>query len=106
MDFRANLWVEAGGGLVEKNQLRVVDQSQGEGEALLLTSGEGAVESVALLRELETLEELGCVHVARVKGREGLQRLSNPDFFRKIGSLQTDTDTIFQLIALAVGIET
>src|SRR5882762_5439274 len=106
MDFRANLWIEAGGGLVEKNQLGIVDQSQGQCETLLLSAGQSAVECVAFLRELQALQELGRIHVACVKRREGLQCLSNPDFLRKIRGLQTNANAVFELVTLSIGIVT
>src|SRR5262249_58516766 len=39
VDLEARLWIEAGGRLVEEQQLRIVEQRQSQGEALLLASG-------------------------------------------------------------------
>jgi len=40
--------IEARGGLVEKQDLGIVDESHGEGQALLLAAGELAVKGIAL----------------------------------------------------------
>jgi hypothetical protein len=50
VDFKADLRVEAGGGLVEEEQRGVVDEAQRDGEALLLAAGESGVKRVALSR--------------------------------------------------------
>src|SRR5580692_3224777 len=52
-DGAARLRVEAGGQLVEKDHFRVVDQRQGNKEALLLASGEVHEPGVALIGEAE-----------------------------------------------------
>jgi len=58
VDFEANLGVEAGGGFVEKEQGRVIDESEGDGEPLLLSAGKGGIEGLALVFELEALEQV------------------------------------------------
>ena len=40
VDFQARLRVEAGGGLVEEQHLRIVEQRQRQGQPLLLSAGE------------------------------------------------------------------
>ena len=40
VDFVAGLRVESGGRLVEEQHLRIVEQRQGQGQALLLAAGE------------------------------------------------------------------
>src|ERR1700683_4041893 len=73
VDFAANLGVEARGGLVEKQNARVVNQRHGQGESLLLTSGQLAVEGVALFGQAETFEEFFGVATAGVKTGEEVE---------------------------------
>ena len=55
----AGLGVEAGGRLVEEEDLGVVDQGGGEGDALLLAAGEGAEEGAGAVGEIDAGEECG-----------------------------------------------
>ena len=69
VDFEAGLRVEAGGGLIEEEDLRVVEHGEREGQPLLLSAGELGVLRVALLPELQALQELIAIHGAGVEGR-------------------------------------
>ena len=69
------LRVEAGGQLVEDRDLRPPHQGEGDGEALLLPSGEVAVLGAALLSQPEVLDEavrVGWIGVERGEQPDGL----------------------------------
>src|ERR1700734_3239012 len=51
-EMAAGLRIEAGGGLIEKEQLGIADESGGHGKALLLAAGESADTGATLLFEL------------------------------------------------------
>src|ERR1017187_6322909 len=104
VDFEAGLGVEAGRGLVEKEHLRVVEQGQRQGEPLLLPAGEFAVLGVALLPELQALQELVAIHGAGVEGVEELHGLVDLDFLLEVGGLQADADAVLELAGLHLGI--
>ena len=105
VDFEAHLRVEAGGGLVEKEQRRVVDQTQRDGEALLLAAGERGVEGVALVPELQALQQIVRIQHAAVERAEEVQGFDDLDLVGQIGGLQADADAVFELLLLLVGIE-
>src|SRR5580693_1577709 len=56
-DGMARLRVEPGGELVEKDDLRIVDQCEGDEQALLLPSGEVHEPGRALVSQAELLEQ-------------------------------------------------
>ena len=58
-EFPAGEGVEAGGGLVQDNQLGVVDEAGGQGEALLLAAGQVPDAAVFLPGQADQLQELG-----------------------------------------------
>ena len=56
-DVAPDLWVEAGGGLVQEHDAGVVDQGQGDRDALVLAAGELVELAVPLLLEAHALEQ-------------------------------------------------
>src|ERR1035441_3349611 len=104
VDFEAGLGVEAGGGLVEKEHLRGVEQGQRQSKPLLLSAGEFAVLRVALLPELQALQELVAIHGARVESVEELHGLVDLDLLLEVGGLQADADAVLELAGLHLGI--
>ena len=56
-DGAAGLRVEAGGELVEEDDFRIVDEREGDEEALLLAAGEIHEPGVALVGEAELIEQ-------------------------------------------------
>ena len=67
VDFAAHLRVEAGGRLVEENDLGIVHQRHGQRQALFLPAGKLAVERVALFFELKALQKLVGVGVVAIE---------------------------------------
>src|SRR6185369_5039037 len=90
---------------VEEQQLRIVQQSERQGEALLLAAGQRSVQRVALLPKREALEQAVAIYRLRVKLAEEVDGFANFDLFREIGRLQADADAIFELPALRSGVE-
>ena len=97
--------IETGGGFVEEQQLRIVEQSQREGETLLLAAGELSVERVALLPEREALQQSVAIHGLRVKIAKEFDSFADFDFFLQIRRLEAHADAILELLALRTGIE-
>src|SRR5208337_2816828 len=58
-ELAAALGIEAGGGLVQKEDARIAYQRGGHGQALLLAAGELAYPGVGFLGELEFFEDVG-----------------------------------------------
>ncbi len=71
--------IEAGGGFVEHEQVRLVDKRQCECEPLLLTTGECIVSRVGLVGQTQPREQLACVGVRAVERREETQCLARSD---------------------------
>jgi len=59
---------------------------------------------LALFPELQALEELGGVDVAGVEGGEELDGLFHFELVLEAGGLQADTDAVFELAGLDLGI--
>ena len=86
------LRVEARGQLVEDGDLRVADQRQRDGHALLLTAGEALESSVALVLQVEHGEEIVDIGGAVVEAREERERLVDGDLVVKPGLLELYAD--------------
>src|SRR2546426_12062136 len=105
MDLQARLRIQAGRWLVQEQQLRIVEQSQRQGEALLLPSRELAVLSIALLPQREPLQQACGVHGSRVEIAKEIDGFANLNLLLQVGRLQANADPVFQLLALGTGIE-
>jgi hypothetical protein len=105
VDFYSHLRIEAGGWLVEKNELRIIHQRQSQRQTLLLAARERTVKCVALFFQLQALQELIQVHMSCVEGCEQLHRFLNSHFLRQVRSLQANSDAVFQLLALLIGVK-
>ena len=82
------LRVEARGQLVEDGDLRVADQRQRDGQALLLTAGEAPELGVALVLQVEHGEEFLDVGRVVVEAREERERLMDGELVVKPGLLE------------------
>src|SRR5580704_2442967 len=105
MDLQPDLRIEPSRRLIEKQQRRIINQTQRNRQPLLLPAGQRGVESVALLFELQALEQFERIEHPAVKRAEQLQRLDHFYFVGQIGGLQADADPVFQLRFLLVRIE-
>jgi len=106
VDFAADLGVEAGGGLVEEKNARIVDESHGQREALLLAAGEFAVESVAFFDEAETFEEFFGIAAAGIEAGEKFDGFESFQFVGQRSGLESGADFVFEFYGVAMGIET
>ena len=97
VNLAAHLRVEAGGGLVEKHYLRIVHQRHGESQALFLSAGKLAVESVAFFLELEAFEESSVFGVVAVEFREKVDRFLDANFIGQGSGLQNRADLSLEL---------
>src|SRR5580658_3222666 len=101
------LWVKPGGQLVEKHQLRIVDQREGNKQALFLASGKIHEPGVALIGEAELLEQACTVdRFLAVKGRPEVDCLPDLDSLLQLRLLELDSDSVLQFVYLAEGVET
>src|SRR3990172_2138798 len=99
------LRVEPGGGLVEEDDVGVVNQGDSDGEALLLAAGEGLDERTALLIEGESRQEpLERRTVAEQCG-ERAQRLLDGQLRPERLRLELHADAVLDGGALADGVE-
>ena len=92
VQFAAGLGVEAGGGFVEENDLRIVHEREGQGEALALAAGEGVKGGVGFVGEVELLEQGGRVGGMRIEGGEEAEGLARGDFVLQGGGLELHAD--------------
>ena len=97
VNFQANLRIEAGGGLVEKHQVRIVDQRQGQRDALLLSAGKRRNRRRRAFLQAAGGRS-GCRDAAcrRIERRRACERLAHRDFVGQIGGLQAHADAVLE----------
>src|SRR5947209_6286964 len=88
--------VEAGGGLVEEDQLRVADEREPEVQAPHLAARELARGGVLLALQADERDDLVGVARVRIQRREVHERLSHADVAVDAGLLQDDPDALAQ----------
>src|SRR5207302_10449459 len=103
--FSPHLRIEPGSRLVEKQDLGIVDESHGKGQALLLSTRELAVKGIALFFQTEALEQLLRVAPPLVKAGEEAQRFHHAKFVRKRCGLERGTDFMLQFLGVALRIQ-
>src|SRR6516164_6530450 len=96
MNLVTHLRIQASRWLIEKHQLWIVHHRQREGDTLLLAARELGIKFVPLLRELQTVQQLGAVGTARIKRGEPFQGLVNFHFVWKVGGLQANSNAILE----------
>jgi hypothetical protein len=57
VDLHTDLGIEVGGGFIQENKLRIVDQSEGQSQPLFLTARERTVKGIVLFLQLQTLQQ-------------------------------------------------
>ena len=92
--------VEPGGHLVEKDELRIVDQRQGDEQALALPAGEPVKGGLALVREAPLLHDLPPVVPAGGDRGEQVERLPHAHVVGQRRLLQLGADAAAQLARL------
>ena len=91
------LGVEAGGRLVEVDQVGLADDAERQVEAPLLAAGERDHASVALLGQADQLEQLVGRAPARVRGAVDLDRLAHGEVGVDAALLEDDADAVAHL---------
>src|SRR5262249_35964545 len=104
-DFAADLRIEAGGGLVEEEDARVVDEGHGQGEALFLATGKLVVKGAAFFFEAETPEQVVDIAGALVKAGEEADGFADAQLVRQGSGLQGGANLVFQGDGIFLGIE-
>ncbi len=87
-----DLGVEAGGGLVQEEQRRVIDKGERKGKALALAAGEGLEARVGFFGQREAIEEPAAGDGARIERGKEVERLARRDGVLKGGRLQDGAD--------------
>ena len=100
VQLATGLGVEAGRRLVEEEDLGLVDERQGQREALPLAAGEGVEGTVGFLAQGEAVDELIDVGPGAVEGAEQPQGLARRDLVLQRGGLQRDADPLLDAIGL------
>ncbi len=88
---QACLRIEAGGGLIEKENLRVVHHRARDREALEHSAGEAHGELVGPVGELEPLEQLSRALAARRRGYSEVRPVEQEDLPRSQGEVEIRT---------------
>ena len=101
----AGLGVEAGGGFVEEENFGIVDEADGDGEALLLSAGEFFGFGVGFFGELNFFEELEGIDFSIVAGGEGLDEFEEVEVFEKGGGLELYADDGFDVVGMFLDVD-
>jgi hypothetical protein len=91
----AGCGIEAGGRFVKEDDLGVVDECEGDGEALPLTAGEFADRRVALLFEGEAGEQFVRVGAVGVEAGEHVEGLPDGEIVDERDGLELNADALF-----------
>ena len=105
VNLQARLRIEAGRRLVEEQHLRIVEEREGQRQALLLAAGKLRIQRLALFPELQALEELAAVDGARVEAREKVHGLADLHLVLEPRGLEADADAVLHLAGLHLRIE-
>ena len=95
--WRRDCGIEAGGRLVQEEQLGVADQGAGQRQPLLLAAGERAHPGLGLLPELHHGDDVVRRRAALVEAAEELHRLLHGELLRELGLLERDAEPLAQL---------
>src|ERR1700722_15726103 len=106
-DGASRLWIQAGGELVEEHNFRIVDQREGDEEALLLASREIHEPGVALVGKAGLIEQaLGVCRLFLVERSPQVHGFPNFYPLLKLRLLELHADAVLQFVDLTEGIET
>ena len=96
-EMPASLRIEAGGGLVEEQQLGIADQRAGHGQALLLAAGKRAHAGIAFFFELGSGDDFVHRDAAMEKAAEKAEGFENRELFRELRFLELNADALAQI---------
>ena len=86
------LGVEAGGGLVQEQQYRVVDQGGGSREPLFLAAGEFLEDGLRTVGQFNFSQQIKCVNLPVIETGHDIQYLGKIQSVEKRRRLQLNTD--------------
>src|SRR2546427_389882 len=86
------LRIQPGGGLVQKDNPRVIDERHGDREPLQLTAGQGVHPRLALLVELQPMDHVANRQGTPVECREQLERFVDRQALKEAGLLELHAD--------------
>ena len=98
-ELAARLRVEAGGGLVEEQQIGIAHQRAGQRQPLFLPAGEVADAGVALLLELHQRDDLGRRRSLPEEAAEQAHGLPDRELFGKLRFLKLDAQPLAEFAA-------
>src|SRR5690606_454599 len=104
-DGASCLRIEAGGQLVEKDDVRVVDERQGDEQTLLLSTRQRHEPCISLVGEAQLLEQPRAVDGAWVECRPQRHGFAYLDALLQLRLLQLHADAVLQCVRIADGIE-
>ena len=88
----AGFGIEAGGGFVEEEELRIADQAEGQVETATLATGQLTHSTIALGGEVERVEQRVDVERFRVIAGEGVDELGDRELVVLGSELEHRTD--------------
>ena len=94
-EVAAGLGIEAGGRLVEEEDLRVVDQRGGDRQPLLLSAGELLGLAVRLFRQLDLAQVPPGIDPAVIAGGEDVDQLDEREVLEERRALKLNADDRF-----------
>ena len=96
--------VEAGGRLVEEDQIGIANHRGGEIESALLTAGEFGAAPIGVLGEADQLERVVRVHRVVVESRREVEHFARRQSLHRRAALEHDPDASVELAALTLGV--
>ena len=88
------LGIEAGGGLIQEEHVRITDERASDCQALTLAAGELADTSPGLFLEGYPAEDFLRIRAAPIKAAEERHRLDHEQLFGQLGLLQRDAKAL------------
>ena len=103
-EVAAGLGIEAGGRLVEEEDLRVVDQRDGDGKPLLLPAGEFPGLAAGLFRQLDFRQLLPGIDFAVIAGGKDVDQFGKRQVLEERRTLKLDADDRFDGVRLLANV--
>src|SRR5579863_2360470 len=104
-DCSPGLRVEPGGQLIQKNYFRIVDQSQGDEQALFLPARQSHEPGIPLIVEAELFQQALAVHGLGVKRGPQVHGLPHLDPLLELRLLELHSNPVLKLIDVAEWIQ-
>ena len=104
-ELAAGLGIEAGGGFIEEDHLRIPHQGAGEREALLLAAGEIAHPRAGFLFEFHQADDFLRRGAALEEAAEERDRFADRKFFGKLRLLKLDAEALAKFGRIVAPVE-